>query len=212
MAECLCLKNVTFYEQSVLPHQNDTHNNLFVIGLILTKLYSWLVWMNSRNVIGSLSGKRALLWTLLRIWRCDLFPRCGGRQLKRQTLCLKMKSMMKCRHVSNVLLLTVVQWLCLATAFPFWHGNIAWAPVDSYSDTVGYTLPYTPRQCFIVNPHEFLKCASGQKLSHQKATPCNSTVVFLDVDLLFLKEKFTVLCSLTKRQCARFKDYIRNLD
>lgn len=143
---------------------------------------------------------------------CDLFPRCGGRQLKRQTLCCKMKSMMKCRHVSNVLLLTVVQWLCLARVFPFWHGNIAWAPVDSSSDTVGCTLPYAPRQCFIVNPHEFLKCALGQKLSHQKATQCNSTDVFLDVDLLFLKEKFTVLCSLNKRQCARFKNYVRNLD
>ena len=119
---------------------------------------------------------------------------------------------MKCRHVSNVLLLTVVQWLCLARAFPFWHGNIAWAPVDSYSDTVGSVLPYTPRQCFIVNPHEFLKCSSGQKLSHQKATPCNSTDVFLDVDLLFLKEKFTVLCSLNKRQCAWFKNYVSNLD
>ena len=119
---------------------------------------------------------------------------------------------MKCRHVSNVLLLTVVQWLCLARAFPFWHGNIAWAPVDSSSDTVGCTLPYAPRQCFIVNPHEFLKCALGQKLSHQKATPCNSTDVFLDVDLLFLKGKFTVLCSLNKRQCARFKNYVRNLD
>ena len=29
MAECLCLKNVTFYEQSDLLHQNDTHDNLF---------------------------------------------------------------------------------------------------------------------------------------------------------------------------------------
>jgi len=167
-----------------------THTIIFfVIGLILTKLYAWLVWMNSRNVIGSLSGKRALLSTLFRIWRCDLFPRCGGRQLKRQTLWLKMKSMMKCRHVSNVLLLTVVQWLCLARAFPFWHGNIAWAPVDSYSDTVGCTLPYTLRQCFIVNTHEFLKCALEQKLSHQKATPCNSTDIFLDVNLLFLTGK-----------------------
>lgn len=125
--------------------------------------------MNSRNVIGSLSGKRVLLWALFRIWRCDLFPRCGGRQLKRQTLCLKMKSMMKCRHVLNVLLLTVVQWLCLARAFPFWHGNIAWAPVDSYSDTVGCTLPYTPRQCFIVNPHEFLKMCLGAKTETSKS-------------------------------------------
>ena len=114
--------------------------------------------------------------------------------------------MMKCRHVSNVLLLTVVQWLCLARAFPFWHGNIAWSPVDSSSDTVGCTLPYAPRQCFIVNPHEFLKCALGQKLSHQKATQCNSTDVFLDVDLLFLKEKFTVLCSLNQRQCAQLNN------
>ena len=106
---------------------------------------------------------------------------CGGRQLKRQTLCLKMKSTIKCRHVSDVLLIVVVQWLCLARASHFRHGNIAWAPVDSYSDTVGCTLPYTPHQCFIVNPQEFLKCASGQKLSHQKATPYNSTDVFLDV-------------------------------
>ena len=107
---------------------------------------------------------------------------CGGRQLKRQTLCLKMKSIVKCRHVSHVLLIAVVQWLCLARASHFRHGNIAWAPVDSYSDTVGCTLPYTPHQCFIVNPHEFLKCASGQKLSHQKTTPYNSIDVFLDVD------------------------------
>ena len=107
---------------------------------------------------------------------------CGGRQLKRQTLCLKMKSTMKFWHVSDVLLIVVVQWLCLARASHFRHGNIAWAPVDSYSDTVGCTLPYAPRQCFIVNPHEFLRCASGQKLSHQKATPYNSIDVFLDVD------------------------------
>ena len=107
---------------------------------------------------------------------------CGGRQLNRHPLCLKMKSTIKCRHVSDVLLIVVVQWLCLARASHFRHGNIAWAPVDSYNDTVGCTLPYTPHQCFIVNPHEFLKCASGQKLSHQKATPCNSIDVFLDVD------------------------------
>ena len=107
---------------------------------------------------------------------------CGGRQLKRQTLCFKMKSIVKCQHVSDVLLIVVVQWLCLARASHFRHGNIAWAPVDSYSDTVGCTLPYTPLQCFIVNQHEFVKCTSGQKLSHQKATPCNFIDVFLDVD------------------------------
>ena len=143
----------------------------FVIGLILTKLYAWLVWMNTRNVIGSLSDKRALLWTLFRIWRSDLFPSFSLRRRTTQApdLCLKMKSIMKCRHVSYVLLIAVVQWLCLARASHFRHGNIAWAPVDSNSNTVGCTLPNTPRQCFIVNPHEFLKCASGQKLSHQKS-------------------------------------------
>ena len=58
----------------------------FVIGLTLTKLYAWLVWMNCRNVIGSLSGKRALLWTLFRIWRSDLFPSCSLRRTTTQAL------------------------------------------------------------------------------------------------------------------------------
>ena len=120
--------------------------------------------MNTRNVIvvlvvkghslGHFSEFGAATFSQVVLW--------GGRRLKRQTLCLKMKSIMKCRHVSDVLLLTVIQWVCLARASHFRHGNIAWAPVDSYSDTVRCTQPYTLRQCFIVNPHEFLECASGQ--------------------------------------------------
>ena len=69
---------------------------------------------------------------------------------------------MKCRHVSNVLLLTVVQWLCLARAFPFWHGNIAWAPVDSSSDTVGCTLPYAHVNVLSLTQMSFLSVPWGK--------------------------------------------------